>query len=787
MHNKSLSLLTVATTTLFSLSALQAQTLPDDWAFSADGKRLVIGGKAATGLYDSTTIRSIYLTFPQANYWNLLTTNYTTHTDLLASMVVDGTTYDSIGVRFKGQTSYMMVNGQKKSFNISLDYVRPNQDLMGYQTLNLNNCFQDESFIREVFYLHQIRKHIPAAKANYVHLYINGQDWGLYPNVQQINKDFLKEWYLSNDGANWRCDRPPGSGGGPGGSWGDGTTALNYLGADTALYQTYYTLKSADVVPNPWEILGDVCDVLDNTPSANLPSILPDYMDIDRTLWYLASEVAFSDDDSYIYKGKMDYYAYYEPETGRLVPQEYDGNSVMDPSHASWSAFYNENNANYPLMNKLLAVPQWRQRYLAHLRTIIADEMGTTETTNIINNLKNQIDALVQSDPKKLYTYTQFQSEISVLTNFMSTRRTNLLANSEVAQVAPTIATVDYADANGSTWTPPQDGQVARVTAQVTSSNGIDHVSLYYASDLVGNFTEITMFDDGAHNDGAASDGVYGADIPAFAGGTWVRFYVEAVAGNAAKSASYSPKGAEHDVYVYLVAPAVSAANDVAINELMASNSTTMADAAGDFDDWVELYNKSGQPVDISGWYLTDNLTNLDKWEINANTILPADGYLIIWADEDSAQGVDHANFKLSASGETLWLLNSNLELVDSVSFGTQTTDMGYARVPNGTGNFVAQAPTFNANNETGVSVKTIADAVPTFLVFPNPAQTRFYVKREITAAEDTNLLVTNALGEVIYQNNTNAPLLEITSSDWASGVYFVHTNGAVQKVVVTR
>ena len=87
-----------------------------------------------------------------------------------------------------------------------------------------------------------------------------------------------------------------------------------------------------------------------------MTTVVPNYIDVDRALWFLASEIAFGDDDSYVHKGKMDYYVYYEPETGRITPIEYDGNSVLLSSTSSWTPFYNQTNANYPPMNKLLSV-----------------------------------------------------------------------------------------------------------------------------------------------------------------------------------------------------------------------------------------------------------------------------------------------------------------------------------------------------------------------------------------------------------------------------------------------
>ena len=72
-------------------------------------------------------------------------------------------------------------------------------------------------------------------------------------------------------------------------------------------------MKSANK-ENPWDDLVRVCDVLNNTPLDSLEARIKPVLDLDRTLWFLASEIAFSDDDSYVYKGKMDYYLYWVPK-----------------------------------------------------------------------------------------------------------------------------------------------------------------------------------------------------------------------------------------------------------------------------------------------------------------------------------------------------------------------------------------------------------------------------------------------------------------------------------------
>jgi len=758
-----------------------AQSLPSQWSISPDGRRLMQGTNATTGLYDSSLIRTVNITFAQSNFWNLLTANYPTKTNMAATLEVDGVLYDSVGVRLRGNTSYTSTgSSQKKSFNISMDYVHPNQDLMGYKTLNFNNCAGDKSFLREVFYLHQIRKHIPAARANYIHLFLNGQDWGLYPNVQQLNKDFYEEWFLSNDGINWRADKTSG----PGGSWGDGTAALNYLGADTSLYQVPYTLKSSDV-PQPWDKLVMVCSTLNNSGS-NLTTTLPAVMDVDRVLWFLASEIAFTDDDSYVMKGKMDYYLYYEPETGRMTPIEYDGNSAFQTNLATgWSAFYHSTNVNYPLLNKLLAVPAWRQRYLAHMRTIINESLDTTLCNAMLDNYKNQIDAEVNSDPKKIYTYNQFLSEITVLKNFVKNRRNFLLGAAEVAQVAPQILNANYSNSSGQLWTAPGPMEGVNVTTKVTSTNGIHAVTLYYATGLVGNFSTTQMYDDGQHNDSASGDGIYGASIPGYAAGTWVRFYIEAAAANTPKSVSYMPAGAEHDIFVYNVSPPIAAAKPVVINEVMASNTNYIADNSGEYDDYIELYNTTSQPLDISGYYLTDNLTNLNKWAVPAGTIIPAQGYATFWADEDSSQGANHCNFKLSATGEFIYLLNPGEELVDSVSFSLQPEDSSYSRIPNGTGFFVIKNPTFGFNNETPAAISALNPDRRGMSVFPNPAANQVMVNIP-TIRGSLPLEVRNSIGQIVYSQPAQASNT-INTSGFSAGIYYVRHGDEMVKLLIVR
>lgn len=760
------------------------QSFPSEMHLSADGRRLIIGNQETKGFYDESVIHKVNIQFTQSNYWQLLTNNYQSKTNLLAKITIDGVDYDSVGVRFKGQTSYSMNSSQKKSFAVDLDFVRDGQDAKGYESFNFNNCFLDPSYIREVLYLHFNRRHIPAAKANYIHLSLNGQDWGLYNNVQNLDGDFIQEWFLNNKGTRWRAERSSGTGGGPGGGggFGAGTSSLNYLGKDTNLYKPNYTLKKT-YKSNPWQDLATTCDKLYNTPVAVLEDTLKKYLDIDRTLWFLAHEIMFTDDDSYVFKGGMDYWVYWDAATKRLTPLEYDGNTCIDATKAtSWSPFYKQTDTKFPLMNKLFPIPGIRQRYLAHVRTILNEDFKQSTVDSLIDGYYAKIDSLVKADPKKIYTYAQFTSSKATLKNFFTTRRTYLLSNAEINRVSPTFSNLWYSS-DDQPFTVPKAQETVNVSVKVTGTPGIKTVWLYYATGLEGYFEKLPMYDDGAHDDGAAGDGIWGGALPAYEAGTWVRFYMEAVSSDLAATVAYEPQGAEHDVYAYRVRGEAGSVTGVVINEVMAANTTTKTDPSGDFDDWIELYNNSDQSIDLTGWYLSDNGNDLQKWAFPAGTSIPAKSYLIVWADEDGSQPGLHANFKLSANGETIYLVSPDNTAVQEVSFSSQPDDMGYARVPNGTGSFVVQDPTHEANNSTVSSVSPeVVQA--TLKIFPNPNPGRFTLAME--GSLDLPSAVYNAQGQLVWQGNLTERL-DVDLSDMPPGIYTAKVGAAVRRIVTYR
>lgn len=135
------------------------------------------------------------------------------------------------------------------------------------------------------------------------------------------------------------------------------------------------------------------------------------------------------------------------------------------------------------------------------------------------------------------------------------------------------------------------------------------------------------------------------------------------------------------------------------INEFMALNRSTIADEKNQYDDWVEIYNGEDTSINLSYFYLTDNFNKKTKWRMPAVTI-PPKKWILIWCDEDTSQGLLHANFKLDGGGERIGIFSLSLETIDTITYGPQKIDTSFGRFPDGYSNFKFMVPSPNNSNK---------------------------------------------------------------------------------------
>jgi hypothetical protein len=137
------------------------------------------------------------------------------------------------------------------------------------------------------------------------------------------------------------------------------------------------------------------------------------------------------------------------------------------------------------------------------------------------------------------------------------------------------------------------------------------------------------------------------------------------------------------------------------INEIMPANHHSCNDETGAFPDWIELYNGSDNDIDLEGYTLaddTDGPTNEER--ISAKVVISAGSVRVFWADHRPDLGPTHLPFKLKAASEKVLLYGPDDALLDRFDYSNASTNVSFARIPDGTGVFEeCAAPTCDAKN----------------------------------------------------------------------------------------
>lgn len=221
----------------------------------------------------------------------------------------------------------------------------------------------------------------------------------------------------------------------------------------------------------------------------------------------------------------------------------------------------------------------------------------------------------------------------------------------------------------------------------------------------------------------------------------------------------------------------------VMINEFVASNDSGAQDEAGEYEDWIELYNTGDNEVNLSGYYLSDKTDNLVKWQFPEGTVIASHAYLIIWADEDQEDGSLHTNFKLSADGESVLLVDTELNIIDQYTYAAVAPNMAYARIPNGTGNFVVQQPSFAANNEGGTGIeKPVSTSANMLKIYPIPAKSTLNLNAG-NALVGKRMDIINLIGQTVFSEIMD-PTMTINVESLEKGIYFIRCDNITKKFI---
>ncbi len=731
------------------LSALLLSSIPLSFAQTSGAEDYWVGADKvideADVFFDDTYIHDIYLFFDDPDWYDTL---YEAHDKdpedpyFPARFVSHDIEIDSIGVRFKGLSTFGFGSrfpwggGEdediKKPFRLDFNMYdeegAEETTFFGLKKLNLNNGALDPTMMREKLFMDFASKYVPTPRSVYTRLYVNDEYYGFYLAMEHIDNTFVKSRFGNNEEGNiYKVDRL-----GP----------LMYNGSDPAGY-TNYEIKNNDETRNYSDLI-ELTDILTNTPTSQLPEKLEAIFDVEQALYSLAILDLFVNLDSYIGNGR-NYYLYDRSDTGRITHLLWDANLafgkfgfgfnmsedqseyyVFPPSTLRGFGFFPRGDPqNLTLISSLMAVEAYNRTYIRILAQLLREGFDAEAINARVQDLANLIRYEIDNSPNMQTQPSAFDPALQETVDFVERRATFLNAQLNSYARKTDLKLNDLMIQNQGTII-DNNGDYDPWIEIYNLGPGLVNTSNLYLSDnlLVPNKWKLPVqnLDDGEFLllwlDGEVTEGenhvpfsfnLEGGDMYLYMNNITNFVLVDSTSYPALDvDVSYGrlPNGeGSWQVMSLVITPAepnqfLTVPEGLVINEFMANNDAAIPGPDGDYPDWIELYNAGTEPVDLSGMYLTDDLTN-PKWQFPEGTTIGPNGYLVIWADNTLYPRSLHASFGLNATGEEIGLFAHDEEtLIDSITFGVQDDDASFGRFPDGSPSWTFLTPTPGEANE---------------------------------------------------------------------------------------
>lgn len=500
------------------------------------------------GLFDEDSLRSIHLNFYNTSYHSVLVNSwfYAPSDRIPAQLILNGVLYDSVGVRYKGNSTFCLPNDNnnpKVPYNIDVNYWISGQKLLDYKKLKLANAWMDPTFLKDITASNIYNNYLPSGEANLMELHVQGNYLGIYVNTESLNKQFLKKHFNEKSGSLFKCDnidRFCDTSGAPQAYRPD----LIYRGDDSTQYYNIYDMKS----DYGWEELINMIKIL-NTNFNEIDSVL----NVDRVLWAFAVNSVISNLDTYNGYYIHNYYLY-QTEDGlfQMIPWDLDNSflgAILGTTNPTtlyerdpyYHGSVGSNGPERPLAYYLLNDPFYRKQYTAHLRTIINEALDTSMIRANINQLQTLAHNSVDNDQHKNYSLSEFYTNAEEhigwwwrnggIMETIDGRKEYLLSHPEISLTPPTLYGLSVVN--------------NLVTISAFNETNVD--LMITKSEYSSKFQSYPMHDDGTNGDLIAGDNIYSVHMP-FNGNTDVKFYIRAENNDAI---IFEPERAEYEFYEY--------------------------------------------------------------------------------------------------------------------------------------------------------------------------------------------------------------------------------------------
>lgn len=358
-------------------------------------------------LFQDSPVRAYSIDFYGDTAWSAkLEAMWKADSGYLPARFFDGrTTLDSVGVRYKGNSSFTLAgNNPKKPFKIKFNEFK-DATYHGVKVLNFSNGIGDPSLMRERIGYAIARRIMPAPRANFAHLTLAGTPLGIYTQVEQADKSFLKRWFESTKGNLFKA--------------GDDGASLTWLGDDGGAYAASgdYELKTNEDAAN-WNGFARFVAFLDNSTDSVFCADRGGYFDDANVARFLAFNTVLSHFDSYNGSGRNWYM--YQPDTAspRMTMIPWDLNLAFGAYGGASGALslaldtVQAPLADRPLFRRFLACPATREAYFGAVRELVSTIASTDSVAAMVVRDSALVASFVESDANKFYSTAAWRTNL---------------------------------------------------------------------------------------------------------------------------------------------------------------------------------------------------------------------------------------------------------------------------------------------------------------------------------------------------------------------------------------
>ena len=703
-------------------------------------------------------------------------------------LTLEGEFYPDAGVRYRGSTtrerdkknykfklpSGELHNGRWK-FNLqsgmydsSMMVVR-----LGYQSFDLLNCLN--SFTQSI---HLERVIQPEDYSEFM---------GVYLDIEQVDNYFLESNGLSPAGNLYKCEEP--------------LYELNTYEE----YQQFF-IKENNEESDWWDII-DFIEWLNNSTIGEFQAEAGDRFAVDDYIDIYTILISIADYDFVIHN----FYMYANPVDGRWYLIPWDHNECFDDRHleinggtqaAPICGFSNA------LVDKVQEAPLFRYSYCKKLERFLNNEYSILQVQAWIDTIYQEIefDAIRDiyhigwerpdffiNSREDLYNFIEFRVPylLGQIPNYITNPplapyfRLNEIQSNNLTTIADEFGDYDP-------WI--EIFNLAPVELDLTDF--ILHYGeeswILPAEAVVDDYGFLLIWLDGEPGEGPLHSSI---SLSPGSGAMWLEGRQGATADTVVFPAlsedqvwARGADGTGNWVGGLLPTPASTNTpfpdpSPLVINEFLAKNDSVNQDPAGDYDDWLEIYNPTDILIPLDGLYLTDDLTRPTHWAFPDTSIAPL-GYILVWCDDEPVEGLMHATFKLSVNGEQIGLYHRDMETpIDTLTYSEQEADISYGRYPDGSENWMQLIyPSPGATNSLTAVHNHETPGIPTDFAldnnYPNPFNSTTVIRFAMPKSAVALLRVYDILGRevgTLKNEKLEAGYYSVIfdGSELSSGIYF--------------